>query len=464
MFGGGGSNMAQANSSAQREPSMEEILASIRRIIEDSDAAGASSSSAEGSQNESEQKPAEAAVADRKQHAEVEEQAATSSTPEETTDTDLQKKAEEAAEKPETSEAEKPDTSEKVLAQSVDETDLEKSASRDDSSGGTETVDGAAKPHGLVQTAAAEKSATKPADDKQDESFKSLLESADAKLNERSGSDSATDQAVSAFRKELADDEKKDKSSKADAETKEAEADTKMSALNLSGIEDEVARQTDSENESQPKDDASNAVTTDKLAANVAVLSKRSGDNAAVAPDPVPTLKVAEPEKSPDLGDDRLAALAKSIASGEDLNKEANKPQVGEITKPQAVETAQPVPAPAAVAPPKPLPLRRDLPPIGETETKKPTPTPESNDMPVVTAAVTNKAPIISEQAGRQVAAAFDELSEAFSQTRKKSFDEMAEEMMRPMLQDWLDNNLPVLVERLVREEIDRVARGDSRQ
>ncbi|MBZ9917266.1 DUF2497 domain-containing protein, partial [Mesorhizobium sp. BR1-1-7] len=29
-----------------------------------------------------------------------------------------------------------------------------------------------------------------------------------------------------------------------------------------------------------------------------------------------------------------------------------------------------------------------------------------------------------------------------------------------PMLQDWLDNNLPTLVERLVREEIERVARG----
>jgi cell pole-organizing protein PopZ len=30
------------------------------------------------------------------------------------------------------------------------------------------------------------------------------------------------------------------------------------------------------------------------------------------------------------------------------------------------------------------------------------------------------------------------------------------------MLQDWLDNNLPLLVERLVREEIERVARGVS--
>ncbi|HWK66613.1 MAG TPA: PopZ family protein [Rhizobiaceae bacterium] len=67
---------------------------------------------------------------------------------------------------------------------------------------------------------------------------------------------------------------------------------------------------------------------------------------------------------------------------------------------------------------------------------------------------------IISEQPGRQVAAAFTELSEAFAASRRKSFDEMAEEMLRPMLQDWLDNNLPTLVERLVREEIERVARG----
>lgn len=67
---------------------------------------------------------------------------------------------------------------------------------------------------------------------------------------------------------------------------------------------------------------------------------------------------------------------------------------------------------------------------------------------------------LISEQTGRQVAASFGELSEAFAASRRRSFDEMAEEMLRPMLQDWLDNNLPHLVERLVREEIERIARG----
>ena len=67
---------------------------------------------------------------------------------------------------------------------------------------------------------------------------------------------------------------------------------------------------------------------------------------------------------------------------------------------------------------------------------------------------------LMSDHAGRQVAAAFGELSEAFAANRRRSFDEMAEEMLRPMLQDWLDNNLPTLVEKLVREEIERVARG----
>lgn len=68
---------------------------------------------------------------------------------------------------------------------------------------------------------------------------------------------------------------------------------------------------------------------------------------------------------------------------------------------------------------------------------------------------------IISENTGRQVAAAFGDLSEVLKAEQRRSFDEMAEQLMRPMLQDWLDNNLPTLVEKLVREEIERVVRGD---
>ncbi|WP_419912326.1 DUF2497 domain-containing protein [Hoeflea sp.] len=67
---------------------------------------------------------------------------------------------------------------------------------------------------------------------------------------------------------------------------------------------------------------------------------------------------------------------------------------------------------------------------------------------------------LISREAGDKVAASFDNLNHAVLNGPNRSFDEIAEDMLRPMLQQWLDDNLPTLVERLVREEIERVARG----
>ena len=74
-----------------------------------------------------------------------------------------------------------------------------------------------------------------------------------------------------------------------------------------------------------------------------------------------------------------------------------------------------------------------------------------------------NLQPILSQGTEQKVAAAFEDLSYAVMEEQRQSFDEMAREILRPMLQDWLDNNLPSLVERLVREEIERVARGGRR-
>ena len=70
---------------------------------------------------------------------------------------------------------------------------------------------------------------------------------------------------------------------------------------------------------------------------------------------------------------------------------------------------------------------------------------------------------LLSAQAGEQVAAAFDDLARAIRGGPMQSMDTMAREMLRPMLQEWLDDNLPRLVERMVREEIERIARGPRR-
>ena len=40
-----------------------------------------------------------------------------------------------------------------------------------------------------------------------------------------------------------------------------------------------------------------------------------------------------------------------------------------------------------------------------------------------------------------------------------RTLEDMVIELMRPLLKDWLDKNLPAVVERLVQKEIDRIAK-----
>ena len=47
--------------------------------------------------------------------------------------------------------------------------------------------------------------------------------------------------------------------------------------------------------------------------------------------------------------------------------------------------------------------------------------------------------------------------------TGNRSIDVITKELLHPMLRSWLDENLPGMVERLIREEIERVARGGAR-
>jgi cell pole-organizing protein PopZ len=85
---------------------------------------------------------------------------------------------------------------------------------------------------------------------------------------------------------------------------------------------------------------------------------------------------------------------------------------------------------------------------------------PEPQSLP---ARIESAASLMSEEAGAQVSRSFGELAAAFDGIQNRSLEDLAQEMLRPMLQDWLDDNLPTLVERLVREEIERVARGPRR-
>ena len=78
-------------------------------------------------------------------------------------------------------------------------------------------------------------------------------------------------------------------------------------------------------------------------------------------------------------------------------------------------------------------------------------------------AKIEETANLLSAEAGAQVAKSFSELASVFNGMERRSLEDMAGDMLRPMLQEWLDDNLPTLVERLVREEIERVSRGTRR-
>lgn len=68
--------------------------------------------------------------------------------------------------------------------------------------------------------------------------------------------------------------------------------------------------------------------------------------------------------------------------------------------------------------------------------------------------------PLLSAQTNASVTSAFQSLAQSVLLRDPDVMENLARELLRPMLKQWLDDNLPTLVERLVRTEIERVARG----
>ena len=67
---------------------------------------------------------------------------------------------------------------------------------------------------------------------------------------------------------------------------------------------------------------------------------------------------------------------------------------------------------------------------------------------------------IVSRSTAASVEAAFNSLAGTVLSNNARTLEDLVKEMLRPMLKSWLDDNLPSLVERVVRAEIERVSRG----
>jgi len=70
--------------------------------------------------------------------------------------------------------------------------------------------------------------------------------------------------------------------------------------------------------------------------------------------------------------------------------------------------------------------------------------------------------PLMSSRTSAAVDSAFNSLASTVLGQNSRTLEDLVREMLRPMLKAWLDDNLPNMVERLVKAEIERVSRGQS--
>jgi hypothetical protein len=128
------------------------------------------------------------------------------------------------------------------------------------------------------------------------------------------------------------------------------------------------------------------------------------------------------------------------------------EPDVLELTDEMAVDPTPPPPPPSF----RKVEPRDDL---EFAESPPPRPTPPPSYAPVDFDAPPQQ-PILAQSTVSAVESAFNSLAHTVLSSNARTLEDLVKEMLRPMLKSWLDDNLPGLVERIVKAEIERVSRG----
>lgn len=153
-----------------------------------------------------------------------------------------------------------------------------------------------------------------------------------------------------------------------------------------------------------------------------------------------------------------LASLAEQIRSQSSLSDAAAMPEREEQELPEEAEYTEPPevqdkpmddvsPDPAAAS------LRQDE----EVMAKAEPIARETNDAGPDKEAFSFREALIEPNIQQSVSNSFEKMKK----TILENIDERMDALMRPMLAEWLNENLPGIVERIVREEVERLARTD---
>jgi len=163
----------------------------------------------------------------------------------------------------------------------------------------------------------------------------------------------------------------------------------------------------------------------------------------AVEPEPAPAADAGEPAEF----DDSVLELTEIIEEGAEAP--SAPPPTVERPKPRIVS-----PAPVALEPePEPVmtPVRA--------------PATAAAAAPAMRAGATDLSQLVSDATAMAAATSFAGFANQVQQTKgvtlegsERTLEELVKDLLRPMLKDWLDRNLPPLVQRLVELEIAKLA------
>ena len=169
------------------------------------------------------------------------------------------------------------------------------------------------------------------------------------------------------------------------------------------------------------------------------------------APPPPPAAPAPAASNSQDDIDALLNGLDEATSADEIRPAPLPEAEVFELTDEMAV-----------VTPPPPQPSFQKVEPEDDlefTEAAKAPPRQGAFEPPPFESAAPQPQ-MLSRSTVSAVESAFNTLAHTVLSNNARTLEDLVKEMLRPMLKSWLDDNLPGLVERIVKAEIERVSRG----
>jgi cell pole-organizing protein PopZ len=177
---------------------------------------------------------------------------------------------------------------------------------------------------------------------------------------------------------------------------------------------------------------------------------------AAQAAAKAPAPKPAPPEPAVSNSQDDIDAMLASLEAAtteEEVRPAQPDGDVFELTDEMMVADPEPETAFQHVEPDDDLEFAEAV--AASSERQAPRFDPPSYDPPPV-----SPQQILSHSTVSSVESAFNALANTVLSNNARTLEDLVKEMLRPMLKSWLDDNLPGLVERIVKAEIERVSRG----